>query len=79
MPRISFLSSNCHHEHPEEKHIFMEVEFEGCHWRIDIGKYGDNPRPSIHISGPIWLEVDHHSVNALDVYLPSAKPKEVKA
>jgi hypothetical protein len=61
---------NWTHKYEEENNISMEIDFNGEHIRINFGQYGDNKKPSIHIIGPINLIVDHHSCNALDIYMP---------
>lgn len=66
--KIKFLSCDCHREYEEEAHIFIELEINGQHVRIDIGK-NHTGKSGIHIVGPIGLTVDHHSNNALDVYI----------
>ena len=70
--KIKFLSSDCHHKYEEEKHIFMELDINGHYVIIDIGK-NHTGKDGIHIIGPIGLDVDHHSINALNVYVPLKK------
>jgi len=67
--KIKFNSSDCHHRYEEEEKIFIELDIDGQHVRIDIGK-NHTGKSGIHINGPIGLTVDHHSLNALDVYMP---------
>lgn len=52
---------------------FLEVWVDGKRFRIDVGNVtrGDGTvRRGIHIGTEYGIEVDHHSVNALDVLLP---------
>lgn len=65
---ITFLSLPPHGRHDAEN-FWLEVEMDGVHFRVDFGKQEGSERNSIHINGRGTLEVNHHSINALDIYV----------
>jgi len=51
---------------------FLEIAIDGETWRIDVGNYESargGERRGLHIIGPMNMEVDKHSVNALDIFI----------
>lgn len=59
---------------------FLEVYVDGQRYRIDVGNFDsfNGIRRGLHICGPIDMVVDKHSLNAVDVYLPSTLPSPPK-
>jgi len=49
--------------------FWLELEIDGVPFRIDFGKQEGSDRTSIHVNGSARLKVDHHSINALDIYI----------
>lgn len=53
---------------------FLEIFVDGERYRVDVGTFcGPDgvSRRGLHINGPFQMQVDKHSVNAADVYLPA--------
>lgn len=71
--KINFLSADYQKKYDPQNHVFMEIDMYDVRFRIDFGFYGESERPSIHIIGPAGIQVDHHSLNSLDVFLPTDK------
>ena len=56
------------------KSTFLEVYVDGKRFRIDVGdvlQSDGTKRRGLHICGDIGIEVNHHSINAVDVLLES--------
>jgi hypothetical protein len=56
-----------------ERGAFIDVWVDGHRYNITIGTFESREkRRGLHIIGPCDIEVDKHSLNALDVYRPAA-------
>jgi hypothetical protein len=55
------------------KSTFLEVYVDGQRFRIGVGDYeaAGGTRRGLHIVGPFDMQVDKHSVNAVDIYMPA--------
>lgn len=68
MYQIKFNSSDCHKRYPPEDFIFLEIDYNGTHVRIDIGQsIDDNTPPCIAISGYGKLTILSRAENAIDI------------
>lgn len=59
------------------EHAFLEVWVDGKRFRIEVGNVtqGDGSiRRGLHIVTDLGIEVNHHSMNALDVLLSDKAP-----
>ena len=51
---------------------FLEIYVDGERFRIDVGNFDAHDgttRRGLHIVGPMNIQVDKHSLNAVDVYV----------
>lgn len=51
---------------------FLELWVDGHRYRVELGSFPDshgNVRRGLHIVGDLHMAVDHHSMNAVDVFL----------
>jgi hypothetical protein len=52
---------------------FLDLWVDGKRFRVDVGTFRDasgNERRGLHIVGDMGMAVDHHSINAVDIFIP---------
>lgn len=83
MVQVAFLGANpklqfSPYSWKPEHHVFIELSIDGETWRVDIGDYEASTaggiRRGLHINGPFDLQVDKHSVNAVDLFRGKPSP-----
>lgn len=59
-------------------YAFLEIYVDGQRYNIQIGTYESSkgPRRGLHIvTDTVNLKVDHHSLNAVDLYMSTKEPR----
>ena len=77
MVQVEFVGVDPALKHSEygwkpSQYAFLEIYVDGKRFRIDVGNWeglDGTQRRGLHIVGPMHMQIHHHSVNAVDIYL----------